>query len=322
MANVPISNLTTTWNNVSTTFTGIKLNVTDTASAAASLLIDLQKGGTSQFSVSKSGELALLNTGATRIQGQYGSGFYTTGEWRIGTAQWLGRDSVIQWDSSGVPTSNSTDLVVRRDAAAVLAQRNGVNAQTFRLYNTFTDVSNYERGFMRWNTNVLEIGAEAAGTGTGRALSISAPGGVTVNVLTTGSGNSLNAGGNLSVTGQINFANGFASLTGGSGTTGTTLLQQSSVTGPILFQPASGSSLVEQRNGTNAQTNRLYGTYTDASNYRRLTKTMSTAGVAEIKPEGAGTGASGNVLHISGLPTSNPGPGILWNNSGVVNVGT
>ena len=49
-------------------------------------------------------------------------------------------------------------------------QRNSTSAQIFRLYNTFTDASNYERGFMRWATNVLEIGAEAAGTGTQRQL--------------------------------------------------------------------------------------------------------------------------------------------------------
>lgn len=90
--------------------------------------------------------------------------------------------------------------------------------------------------------------------------------------------------------------------------------------GLVLARDAANT--LAQRNGVNAQTSRLYGTYTDASNYRRLTQTMSTGGVAEIKPEGAGTGASGNVLHISGLPTSNPGPGILWNNGGVVNVGT
>ena len=77
-----------------------------------------------------------------------------------------------------------------------------------------------------------------------------------------------------------------------------------------------------QRNGTNAQTARTYGTYTDASNYRRVAIAMTTAGVASITPEGAGTGASGNVLHISGLPTSNPGAGILWNDSGTVKVGT
>ena len=76
------------------------------------------------------------------------------------------------------------------------------------------------------------------------------------------------------------------------------------------------------RNDTNAQTSRIYGTYTDGSNYRRVAISMTTAGVASITPEGAGTGASGNVLHISGLPTSNPGAGILWNDSGTVKVGT
>lgn len=55
MATQNIFNLTDTWNNVATTFTAIKMNATDTASAAGSLLIDLQVGGTSQFKVSKAG---------------------------------------------------------------------------------------------------------------------------------------------------------------------------------------------------------------------------------------------------------------------------
>ena len=87
-----------------------------------------------------------------------------------------------------------------------------------------------------------------------------------------------------------------------------------------LYRDAAG--ILAQRNGTNAQTSRLYGTYTDGSNYRRVAISMTTGGVASIAPEGAGTGASGNVLHISGLPTSNPGAGILWNDSGTVKVGT
>lgn len=76
------------------------------------------------------------------------------------------------------------------------------------------------------------------------------------------------------------------------------------------------------RNGTNAQTSRVYGTFTDASNGRWLNISMTTAGVATITPTGNGTGASGNVIHISGLPTSNPGPGILWNNAGTPAIGT
>ena len=51
------------------------------------------------------------------------------------------------------------------EANDILAQRNGTNAQTFRFYNTFTDASNYERLNVRWNSNIAEIGADAAGTG-------------------------------------------------------------------------------------------------------------------------------------------------------------
>jgi hypothetical protein len=79
MANVPISNLTTTWNNVSTTFTGIKLNVTDAASTAGSLLIDLQVGGASQFNVSKAGAVTLPNGTANGVAFLNASKVLTTG---------------------------------------------------------------------------------------------------------------------------------------------------------------------------------------------------------------------------------------------------
>jgi hypothetical protein len=87
-----------------------------------------------------------------------------------------------------------------------------------------------------------------------------------------------------------------------------------------LFRDTAG--VMALRNGANAQTFRNYGTWTDPSNGRWLQLSMTTAGVATIQPTGNGTGASGNVLHISGLPTSNPGPGILWNDTGTVKVGT
>jgi hypothetical protein len=42
------------------------------------------------------------------------------------------------------------------------------SARAFNLYNTFTDASNYERGFLSWSreTNTLFIGTEGAGTGS------------------------------------------------------------------------------------------------------------------------------------------------------------
>lgn len=57
MAN--IYNMADTWNAGGTTFTAIKMNVTDTSSAAASLLMDLQVGGTSKCNVDKTGILTL-----------------------------------------------------------------------------------------------------------------------------------------------------------------------------------------------------------------------------------------------------------------------
>ena len=65
-ASKPAVNVTQTWNNASATFTGILENVTDTNSGANSLLMDLQVGGVSQFSVSKIGNVTVgnLSTGS------------------------------------------------------------------------------------------------------------------------------------------------------------------------------------------------------------------------------------------------------------------
>jgi hypothetical protein len=59
-------NVSQTWNNASATFTGILENITDTNSSAGSLLMDLQVGGVSKFSVSKIGNVTVgnLSTGA------------------------------------------------------------------------------------------------------------------------------------------------------------------------------------------------------------------------------------------------------------------
>jgi hypothetical protein len=56
-----IYDLSDTWNNAGISFNGIKLNATDTASAAGSKLIDLQINGASKFTVGKTG--AVIATG-------------------------------------------------------------------------------------------------------------------------------------------------------------------------------------------------------------------------------------------------------------------
>jgi hypothetical protein len=74
---------------------------------------------------------------------------------------------------------------LERDGDNTLALRNGAAAQTFRVYNTYTDASNYERGFVQWNSDVLQIGSERAGSGSVRTVEITASGQIS---LTTGGG--------------------------------------------------------------------------------------------------------------------------------------
>jgi hypothetical protein len=63
------ADLVAVWNNVATTFSGIKLDVTDTASAAGSFLINLLIGGAARFQVTKAGAVtaasSILSTSAS-----------------------------------------------------------------------------------------------------------------------------------------------------------------------------------------------------------------------------------------------------------------
>jgi hypothetical protein len=174
-ASSPVLNLSQTWNDAAVTFTGLLFNATNTASAAASLLMDLQTGGGSRFNVSSNGSFSsgqglvrftydavlakLVLTRGTSVNPSFEISNGSDYQFRMSSA------STINWTSGGA--NLSADLSLFRDGAAdTLAQRRGTNAQTSRIYNTYTDASNYERGFTRWNSNILEIGTESAGSGT------------------------------------------------------------------------------------------------------------------------------------------------------------
>ncbi len=85
----------------------------------------------------------------------------------------------IGFSSSATDADTAADTLLARDAANTLAQRNGVNSQAFNVYNTFTDASNFEYGFISWRlvSNVLEIGGTYAGTGVSRNLRFTTDGG-------------------------------------------------------------------------------------------------------------------------------------------------
>ena len=84
-------------------------------------------------------------------------------------------DGFFGWGSSTTNADAFTpNASLFSDASNILAQRKGTNAQTFRLYRTFTDASNYERlSFIATRTTRFAIAAENAGTGAARSLEIS-----------------------------------------------------------------------------------------------------------------------------------------------------
>ena len=163
-----------TWNDGAATFTGIKMNVTDTASAATSKLLDLQVGGVSRCSVIKTGTLAAV---AFTAIGSNKSSF-TIGTNSADLTQFGGFNPLRLIAGSGnrfsgLQTTNALTMLALTPASNTTEIINGVNAQAFNIYNTYTSASHYERGFMRWSGNALQIGVEAAGGGSTRVVHIS-----------------------------------------------------------------------------------------------------------------------------------------------------
>jgi len=188
------------WNNATTTFTGLKLNVTDTASAADSKLLDLQLGGNTKLSLG--GNELILETDRFNNSAQEGLFFSSVFNQRVGVGTRYGSSSaglsfwalgscdagIWNWGFSvngnkginfapGTCQGTNPDTSLLREGVGILAQRyvfGGSDPQTYRLYNTYTDASNYERGFLQWNSDVLEIGSEGAGTGSEKPVRITA----------------------------------------------------------------------------------------------------------------------------------------------------
>jgi hypothetical protein len=73
--------------------------------------------------------------------------------------------------------SGATSWGFRSDGAQTVAQRSGTNAQIYRVYNTYTSDTSFERLNIGWSANVCTIGTEAgSGGGTLRGLKIGSAG--------------------------------------------------------------------------------------------------------------------------------------------------
>jgi len=147
----PVLSATQTWNNAGTTFTAIKANVTSTASAAGSLLMDLQVGGTTQFNVGKGGTVTTKGTGS------FGDG--------VIIASSSSATGLFLWTSWPLNWNNDTKIF-RDDAQVVAIRYDATSPNTLRIYEAFTDASNYERASLSCASNTVTLAAETAGTGS------------------------------------------------------------------------------------------------------------------------------------------------------------
>lgn len=84
-----------------------------------------------------------------------------------------------------------SQAILQCDAANVLAQRNGTNAQVSYIYNTFTDASNYERVEVGANAggigaNTFGVVQKSAGTGTARDIYLGTAGNTSIRFVING----------------------------------------------------------------------------------------------------------------------------------------
>jgi hypothetical protein len=174
----PVINASQTWNNSGVTFTGLKLNVTDTASNASSLLMDLQVGTTSKFKVDRTGLItsALAGSGQLMLYGGFsgfGIAFDGSGgpcilwsgnyRYRMTTNFEIANSASIAWCSSWAATSQ--DLFLTRAAAATIqlgaADAASAVAQTFGVQSVVAGTTNTA------GANWTFTGSKGTGTGAG-----------------------------------------------------------------------------------------------------------------------------------------------------------
>jgi hypothetical protein len=357
-ADAPVWNFTQTWNNAGVTFTGLKANITDTASNASSLLMDLQTntGGapTSRFSVSKAG---LLTVGSINGGGVFASGTQGPTTWATGA---------FSFSSTGGVTGTPDTFLTRRGAANFrLGQADAAApvAQTLSVQSVSAGTTNTA------GADLTITGSQGTGTGAG--------GSIVFQVAPAGSSgtaqNALATALTINSAQQAIFADGsntFPSIRGSDGDSGVYFSGNNirfSIDGTLMYLFEGGGNLnlrssgqvrwtqggdllglvdlalardaantLALRNGTNAQTFNVYNTYTDASNYERLRIFAQSAGSVIIgteKGSGGGTArglefqtdgvtrltinATNGDLTLTGAGISGPAGGV-WGSPSVV----
>jgi len=310
-ASASFMDLAGTWN-TSGTPTAIKLNITNTASNGASLLMDLQ----------------------TTVSG------VTTSRFRVGTS-----GDAYAFDFIGVGVSNSTlrlrnalsfislgssdDAIIGRRGAANLrlgaADTTGTTAPTPQFLSAQSWASSTTNN--QTGANFTIDGSQGTGTGAGGSIVFRvAPAGGTANgvqnalvnafairpVLTNQAfaeiGTSTIRGAIIAQGPTGSFPGIFAKLAADvesragayldATDQGAIFMGAGSSTAPDVLLRRDAPNTLALRNATAAQTFNAYGTFTDASNYTRL-RFEATSTYGALRWEGLGSGASPGALFVA-----------------------
>jgi hypothetical protein len=318
-----IYDLVDTWNAGATTFTAIKMNVTNTASAVNSLLLDLQVGGTTQFYVSRStGSAGVGVGGGVNANGTPTNGFVVNaglglvGNNAVSVASGAigmlvrGEQVIVKNTSAlswGDTNTVSTDLFLTRRAAANLrlgaADAAAPVAQTLGVQSV-TGVADTA------GANFTIAGSQGTGTGAGGSIVFQvAPAGTAgsaqnalVTALTINSARLATFAGNIVVPsdGYIGRTNGSALgglLFSAANVVSSSYLQASvelfvGSTDTILARDAANTLAL--RHGANAQTFNIYNTYTSSTSYESgfLSWSGNVFHIGTAKGSGGGTARS------------------------------
>ena len=333
-------NLTQTWSGTGT-YTGLQYNVTDSGpSNAASLLMDLQVGGTSQFRISKVGRTTL--TDITLWSNETPGGTTTKAIWAGPNATVIfGRGGIAYafcaGNGFGLPSANTlgwgysssggtADLEIGRRAAANLrlgaADAAAPVAQTLSVQSVVAGTSNTA------GANLTITGSQGTGTGAGGEFRVDlAPPGTSgtaqnalVNAMrlikTSSARTTWLISSNAGDAGWFADGNTFAftSTNHNVDLPGALFQRQGAGFGFFIGSGGTRSGLfggseeanntLALRNGTNAQEFRVYNTFTSSTNFERLRIFAQSAAAVLIGTEKGSGGGTARALELQTDATS------------------